>query len=273
MTIYEVFRLEKRSKVFWVVMTNASKRNAMGKAFWRELSLVFQEADKDPDTRAVVLAAEGKSFCAGMDLMTFAGELPMLANGAAGGRPKQEFLDIIRQYQKITSAPEFCRKPVIAAIQGHCIGGGLDLAAACDLRLACQDATFSLREARMAMIADLGSLQRVASIVGEGIARELAFTASDMDAERALSMHLVNAVYPDLESLWSAAQEMGEKIADNSPIAVETTKETMNFGRGRTIEEGLEYSALRQIALLPNPDLMEAITAFAERRKPNFQRG
>ncbi len=267
---YEVFRTEKQDRVFWVVMNNPSKRNAMGASFWKELPEVFAEASADGDTRAVVLAAEGKSFCAGIDFIALGSELPMLMSGEPGGRPKQQFVEVIRRFQALGAAPERCRKPVIAAIHGHCIGGGLDLVAACDIRLASRDAILSLREAAMAMIADLGSLQRLATIVGEGMVRELALTAGDVSAERALSMGLVSSVYDDRDALWEAAQAMGEAIAGNSPIAVETTKEVLNWGRGKTVEEGLEYAAVRQAHMVPNPDLMEAMAAFATRRKPDF---
>ncbi len=267
---YQVFRTEKKGQVFWITMDNPCKRNALGAEFWKELPQVFEEADKDMDTRVIVLAAAGQSFCAGLDLMALSAELPMLISGEAGGRAKRKFLEVIREFQKITSLPESCRKPVIAAVQGHCIGGGLDLIASCDIRLATEDASFSLREAAVAMIADLGSLQRLSGIVGEGVLREMAYTAGNIPAERALILNLVNEVYPDLENLWEAAQHMAELIAANSPIAVETTKEVLNYSRKRTVEEGLEYAAVRQSMLLPNPDLMEAITAFAERRKPEF---
>ena len=256
---YKVFRTERKGPVFWVVMTNTKKRNSMGIDFWAELPQVFAEAAADDEARAVVLAAEGKSFCAGMDVLGLAAEVPMLMSGEAGGRAKKTFFDLIQRFQKTTSLPETCSKPVIAAIQGHCVGGGLDLAAACDVRLACRDALFSVREAAVAMLADLGSLQRLAGIIGEGHLREMAFTAGD-----------VNGVCDDLDSLWAAAQAMGEKIAANSPLAVEATKEVLNWSRGRPVEEGLEYAAWRQTALLPNPDLFEAVAAFAERRKPVY---
>jgi len=191
---YEVFRTEKRGRVFWIVMANPEKRNAMGAAFWRELPSVFAEASKDPDTRAVVLAADGGTFCAGIDLMGLSAELPALMTGEGGGKAKQDFIGTIRRFQAVGSAPESCPKPVIAAIHGYCIGGGLDLAAACDIRLAARDVVFSLREARVAMIADLGSLQRLAAIIGEGFVRELAYTTDDVCADRALAMHLINAL-------------------------------------------------------------------------------
>lgn len=268
---YEAFRTEKKGRVFWVVMDNPEKRNAMGADFWRELPAVFEEASEDGETRAVVLAAEGKSFCAGIDLMGLSAELPALMTGDGGGRAKQEFIETVRRFQAMCSAPETCCKPVIAAIHGHCIGGGLDLAAACDIRMASRDALFSLREARVAMISDLGSLQRLATIIGEGFVRELALTTDDVDADRALSMHLVNRIHADRDAVWEAAQEMGERIADNSPQAVQATKEVLNWGRGRTVPEGLEYAAQRQTYLVPNPELFEAIAAFAERRKPEFK--
>ncbi len=270
-TDYKVFRTEKKNGVFWIVMSNPKKRNAMGKDFWRELPLVFEEADKDQGTRAVVLAADGDVFSAGMDLMGMAMEVPELMSGEAGGRVKQKFLETIHRFQEFTSAPETCRKPVIAAIHGYCVGGGLDLIAACDIRLAAEDAKFNLKEAAVAMVADLGSLQRIAKIIGEGLVREMAFTAADIGVERAVRMHLINETYDTREALWEAAQQMGERIAGNSPAAIEITKEVLNWGRGRTVEEGLEYVAVRQIGLLPNPDLFEAVAAFGERRPPKFQ--
>lgn len=268
---YEVFRTFRKDRVFWVVMDNPEKRNAMGLEFWRELPGAFEEASADEETRAVVLAAEGKSFCAGIDLMGLSTELPALMTGEAGGSAKKDFIATIRRFQAVGSAPETCPKPVIAAIHGHCIGGGLDLAAACDIRLAAGDTVFSLREARVAMISDLGSLQRLSTIIGEGFVRELALTTDDVDAQRALSMHLVNGVYDDRDAVWEAAQAMAERIADNSPQAVQATKEVLNWGRGRTVEDGLEFAAQRQTYLVPNPDLFEAIAAYAERRKPEFK--
>jgi len=264
---FQVFRTEKKGMVSWVVMDNPDKRNAMGVEFWKEMPAVFEEACNDDDTRAVVLAAEGKTFCSGIDLMGLSTELPALMSGDPGGRAKEEFIDTIRRFQEAGNAPERCRKPVIAAIQGHCIGAGLDLAAACDIRLAAHDAVFSLREARVAMIADLGSLQRLTHVIGEGFVREMAYTTDDVDAERALSMRLINNSYRDREELWEAAQAMGERIAENSPLAVQATKEVLNRSRGRTVEEGMEFAAQRQTYLVPNSELFEAIAANAGKKQ------
>jgi len=267
---YRAFRTEKSGRIFWIFLNNPEKRNAMGMDFWNEISQVFAEADADSESRAIVLAAEGKAFCAGLDLMALTMELPMLMGGEPGGKSKKQFLEVIRRYQQKTNMPENCRKPVIAAVHGNCIGGGLDLIAACDIRLAAEDASFSLREAAVAMIADLGSLQRLPHIIGEGWTRQMAYTAENVSAGKALEIGLVNAVYPDREALLKATAELAERIADNSPLAVETSKEVLNWGRGRTIADGLEYAAHKQVQLLPNPDLMEAVGAFMERRKPEF---
>lgn len=267
---FKVFLTEKKGCVLWIYLNNPKKRNAMGLDFWEELPKAFQLADEDEEVRAVVLAAKGGHFCAGLDLMGLAQEAPMLLSGEAGGRPKAKFLALIHKMQARCAAPETCSKPVIAAVQGFCIGGGLDLIAAADIRLAAADAVFSLREAKVAMIADLGSLQRLGRIVGEGYLREMAYTAKDYTAEEAKAMRLVNNIYDDEAALFEAAQKLANEIGEASPMAVETTKTVLNYGRGRTVEEGLEYAAIRQIGLIPNPDLFEAIAAFGEKRKPQF---
>ncbi len=267
---YKVFRTERSGAIFWIFLNNPDRRNAMGNDFWSEISQVFSEAESDAESRVVILAAEGKTFCAGLDLMSLMEELPTLFNTDAENRAGTQFMEVIRRYQQKTALPETCRKPVIAAIHGHCIGGGLDLVAACDIRIASEDAVFSLREVAVAMIADLGSLQRLPGIIGEGWTRQMAFSAENITAEKAQKIGLVNAVYPDRETLLRAASELAGQIAANSPLAVQTTKEVLNRGRGRTIEDGLEYAADRQTQLLPNSDLMEAIAAFMERRRPEF---
>jgi enoyl-CoA hydratase len=165
---------------------------------------------------------------------------------------------------------EKCAKPVICAFHGYCIGAALDLGSACDIRLASQDAKISLREAAVSFIADVGSLQRVPLIVGQGITRELAFTAKYIDAKRAKEINLVNEIYPDKESLLKGAQEMALEIADNSPLAVQGAKEVLNYCRGKSIADGLEYVAARSAMILPSEDIAETLKAFMEKRKPHY---
>jgi enoyl-CoA hydratase len=168
------------------------------------------------------------------------------------------------------SCVEKCSKPVICAFHGYCIGAGLDLGSACDIRLASEDAKISLREAAVAFIADVGSLQRVPHIVGQGIARELAFTAKFIDAKRAKEVNLVNEIFPDKESLLKGAHEMAMEIAKNSPLAVQGTKDVLNYCRGKNIADGLEYVAARSAMILPSDDMAETMNAFTERRPPKF---
>jgi enoyl-CoA hydratase len=172
--------------------------------------------------------------------------------------------------QDSVTAVEHCAKPVIAAVHGYCIGGGVDLIAACDIRLASADAIFSVREAKVAIVADLGSLQRLPRIINAGHLAELAFTGKDINADRAREIGLINDVAPDQPALYKVAHDLALEIAANSPIAVQGTKAVLAANDGRTVAEGLEYVATWNAGHLASDDLVEAMTAFMERRPPNF---
>ena len=178
---------------------------------------------------------------------------------------------MIRRLQAAIDAVARCVKPVIAAVHGWCIGGGLDLASACDLRLCSADARFSLREVKVAMVADIGSLQRLPAIIGEGHTRELAFTGRDLDAARALRIGLVNEVYPTPEALFAAAGQLASEIAGNPPLVVSGIKQVLNAETEARAQRGLAYVAAWNAAFLPSEDLQEAFAAFAERRAPDFK--
>ncbi len=172
--------------------------------------------------------------------------------------------------QETISCIEKCRKPVIAAIHGYCIGAGLDMATACDIRLCSADASFSLRETAVGFVADVGVLQRIPHIVGQGIARELAYTAKNIDAKRAKEVLLVNEIFDTPEALFAGAEAMAMEIVANSPIAVQASKVVLNNGIGKSIDEGLKYVASISANIVPSNDLFEAMTAKMEKRKPNF---
>jgi enoyl-CoA hydratase len=184
-------------------------------------------------------------------------------------RARSARAEILRLQASVTAVAD-CEVPVIAAVQGYCIGGGVDLIAACDIRLASADAIFSVREAKVAIVADLGSLQRLPSIIGAGHVAELAFTGKDIDAERARAIGLVNDVATDAEGLMKAAYELAREIAANSPIAVQGTKAVLAANEGRTVAEGLDYVATWNAGMLASDDLVEAMTAFMERRPARF---
>jgi enoyl-CoA hydratase len=176
----------------------------------------------------------------------------------------------VRRLQDSITSLALCPKPVIAAVHGYCIGGGVDLIAACDIRLASADALFSVREAKMAIVADLGSLQRLPAIINAGHLAELAYTAKDISAERAKEIGLVNDVCGDAEGVLKAARTLAAEIAANSPIAVQGTKAVLAANEGRTVAEGLDYVATWNAGMLASDDLTEAVTAFLEKRPPKF---
>jgi enoyl-CoA hydratase len=274
-----VLTIERRDAVATVWLDRPEARNAMGQDLWRDLPIAMQVVGEDAEVRVVIVAAKGPHFSVGLDLKAMGGILTggNGAEGAAEGgahasaavRAGRARTDILRFQAAITAVAQ-CPKPVIAVVHGYCIGGGVDLIAACDIRLASADAIFSVREAKVAIVADLGSLQRLPSIIGAGHVAELAFTGKDIDAERARAIGLVNDVAPDGEGLMKAANELASEIAANSPIAVQGTKAVLAANEGRTVAEGLDYVATWNAGMLASDDLVEAMTAFMERRPPKF---
>ena len=270
MTANVFYLVEKKPPIAWVHLNRPEKKNAMGPAAWSEPVAIFAEIDRDPEIRVAIVAGKGSSFCAGIDLTEMVPQLPELMDKNQGGGTKWKLLPKIKQLQDGISAIEKCRKPVIAAIHGHCIGAGLDLATACDIRICAKDALFCLKEAAVGFVADVGVLQRLPLIVGQGHSRELAYTARSIGAERAKEIQLVSDVYPDLPTLLAKAEELAYEIADNSPLAVQASKDVFNYCIGKSIDDGLQYVASISTNIIPSDDLMEAMRAFAEKRKPNF---
>lgn len=252
-------------------------RNAMGQDLWRDLPLAMAALSADEDVRVVVVAAKGPHFSVGLDLKAMGGLLTGGTSSTSGGggrasmaaRARSGRTEVLRLQDSITAVAR-CPKPVIAAVHGYCIGGGVDLIAACDIRLASADAVFSVREAKVAIVADLGSLQRLPAILSAGHLAELAFTGKDITAERAKEIGLVNDVASDAAAVHKAALTLAAEIAANSPIAVQGTKAVLAANDGRTVAEGLDYVATWNAGMLASDDLTEAMTAFMEKRPPNF---
>ncbi|ANN17541.1 enoyl-CoA hydratase [Amycolatopsis orientalis] len=264
-------KVEIDGHVAEVTLLGPSKGNAMGPDFWRELPIVFRALDADPQVRAVVLTGGGKHFSYGLDLPAMMPSWGEMLGGDALAGPRTKFLDEVKTLQASVSSIAECRKPVIAAISGWCIGGGVDVIAAADVRLASADAKFSVREVKVAIVADLGSLQRLAPIIGEGHLRELALTGKDFDAARAEKIGLVNDVYADQETLLAEARGMAREIAANPPLVVQGTKNVLSANTERQVAEGLRYVSAWNAAFLPSKDLGEAVQAFLERRAPEFK--
>ncbi|EME56076.1 crotonase/enoyl-CoA hydratase family protein [Amycolatopsis decaplanina] len=264
-------KVEIDGHVAEVTLLGPSKGNAMGPDFWRELPIVFRALDADSRVRAVVLTGSGKHFSYGLDLPAMMPSWGEMLGGDALAGPRTKFLDEVRALQASVSSVAECRKPVIAAISGWCIGGGVDVIAAADIRLASADAKFSVREVKVAIVADLGSLQRLAPIIGEGHLRELAYTGKDVDAARAEKIGLVNDVYADQDTLLAEARKLAREIATNPPLVVQGTKNVLSANTERQVAEGLRYVSAWNAAFLPSKDLGEAVQAFLERRAPEFK--
>ena len=240
----------------------------MPPALFTELGETFAAFAREPALRAVILRGDTKVFSYGLDLpAAFAGWGPMFSGqGLAAART--ELWTMIRGIQASVTAVASCPVPVIAAIHGWCVGGGVDLVTACDLRLCTADARFSVRETKVAMVADLGSLQRLPLVIGDAATRELALTGKDIDAARALALGLVSQVVADRSAVEAAARALAGEIAGNPPLVVRGVKEILDQATRRDVAEGLERVAMWNAAFLPSEDLGEAASAFAARRAP-----
>jgi len=264
-----LLKVERDGAVAVVTLAGPGGKAVMDGRFFAELADTFGRLDLDDDVRAIVVTGPGRDFSFGLDLREAATTFGrLLDQGDAAAR--QEFLDLILAWQAAATAVARCRKPTVAAVAGWCVGGGVDLVAACDVRVASADAVFSIREARMAIVADLGSLQRLAGIIGEGHLRELALTGDDIGAERAAQIGLVNRVLPDAEATLAAATDLAARMAANSPLVLRGIKDVLDVDRGPRVEAGLRYTAVWNSAFLLSEDLREALLSFEERRPPTY---
>ena len=267
----DALRVTVEDHVATVVLRAAGKANRMGPAFWAEMPEAFAWLDATPEVRAVVVRGEGEHFSYGLDLATMGGELSSVVGGDALARERTDFLGAIERLQRAMSCVVACRKPVVAAIAGWCVGGGVDLATACDVRLCAADARFSVREVKLAMVADVGTLARLPAIVGQGHARLLALTGDDVDAARALRIGLVEDVYDTHAALFEAATGLARRMAANPPLVVQGVKQVLNAASERAAAESLRTVALWNAAFLPSHDLREAMASFLEKRAPKFE--
>ena len=271
---YESFKYTSEEGVGHLILKKGEDLNKMTMNFWYELPKILDEIDIDSSLRVFILSSTGKHFCAGMDLKNF-GSLGIDAekktNVPDKARIGESLYRVAKELQDMLSKLEKLRIPVLAGIQGGCIGGGLDLVTAADMRFASKDAFFCIQEVNIGMAADIGTLQRLPRVIPEGKVRELAYTGRRMPAEEALEAGLVNKVYESHEEMISGLKEMAAVIASKSPLAVYGTKAILNFSRDHTIAEGLEYNALWSGAMLPQEDMAEAMMSNMEKRDPEFQ--
>ncbi len=268
--VYTTLALRMEQHVLWVALNRADKANAMNEPMWEELQACFEWADGEPCVRVVVLCGEGKNFCAGIDLGMFAGLATHMESIPEASRRIEWFRRRIKQLQGNLTAIEQCRKPVIAAVHGNCIGGGIDMISACDMRFSSAAAVYSIKEIDIGIVADVGTLQRLPKLMAPGIVSELALSGRYFDASEAERFGLVNRLYNSYEELIEGVSELAQMIARKSPLAVRGTKEMIRYSRDHSVDDALNYVATWNAGMLSQEDALLAMSAAAG-EAPDFK--
>lgn len=255
-----------------VELSRPQTRNAMNWKFWGELKQVFDALAADGDCRAIILSAQGKGFSAGLDLTDPDNTPPRLEVDDVA-RKGLKFIAHVKVMQDACTAVELCLKPVIAVVHGNCIGAGIDLITAVDIRLCTADANFCIKEAAVGLAADVGTLARLPKIVGnDSVVRELALTARDFSAEEAKAFGLVSRVLPSRELALDEALRIAGLISANSPVAVVGTKKNLNYARDHSVQDSLDYVMTWNASMIQSEDLLKAMSAAMQKTKPSFSK-
>ena len=265
---YKTLSLDVAEGIAHVQFIRGAEFNTMNRAFWPEMVAVFSEIEQDPSARVVVFSAHGKHFTSGLDLNDFA--VGLMASEGEPSRKAEALRRTVLHMQDSMSVVDRCRLPVLVAVQGACIGGGIDLISACDIRYCTEDAFFSIQETNIGMTADVGTLQRLPPMLPQGIVRELTYTGRRMMAAEAREWGLVNQVFTDHAALLDGVMAIAGEIATKSPIATVGNKEMLNYARDHSIADGLNYVATWNAAMLSRADLGEAFMAKQQKRDASY---
>ncbi|MBW2228773.1 MAG: crotonase/enoyl-CoA hydratase family protein [Deltaproteobacteria bacterium] len=265
---YRCFEVEEAGGVAHLRMCRPEELNTLVEEFWSELPEIVEGFDAQGNVRAVVVSSTGRHFTAGLDLGVLASGT--VDRDAEIGRARANLRMLTLALQETFSSLERARMPVLAAVQGGCVGGGLDFITACDMRYCTADAFFCVQEINIGITADVGTLQRLPKIIPEGIAREMAYTGRRLSAQRALEVGLVNAVYDDHEAMLTDVLAMAREIAERSPLAMWGSKEMLNYVRDHSVADGLNLIATWQSGMFQPGEVMEAMSAKQEKRAPSF---
>jgi enoyl-CoA hydratase len=270
---YECFEVEIADHVAHVVLNRPAKRNSMIPAFWEELPRIVDDIDTRARARAIVISSTGPHFSAGLDVSAFAGGGGPLTDDEAALRRRQHgarfYANVLHMQQTFTCL-EQCRVPVLAAIQGGCIGGGVDLSTACDMRYATEDAFFTIFETNIGLTADVGTFPRIVKLIPEGMARELAYTGRRLPAREAQAIGLVNRVYATQEEMLREVMKIAREIATKAPLAVYGCKRLINYSRDHSTADTLDYIAIWNASMLQVDEVAEAMKASREQRAGEF---
>ncbi|HIG39906.1 MAG: crotonase/enoyl-CoA hydratase family protein [bacterium] len=269
---YTCFAVSIDHNIAHIVLNRPEKRNSMNSEFWDELPRIVEEIDSQSQARVIVISSTGPHFSSGLDINSFVtggggGEQPSAKQQRARG---ERMYQNIKHMQKTFTVLEDCRIPVLVAIQGGCIGGGVDFATACDIRYACQDTFFTIYEINIGMTADVGTFPRLVKLIPEGVVKELAYTGRRMSAEEAKSVGLANAVFTDQQTMLEEVMKVAAEIASKAPLAVAGCKRLINYSRDHSTADGLDYIGIWNASMLQPSEMLEAITANGEKRVGDF---
>jgi len=258
---FDTLTVSIQGQVATVRLNRPDKANAMNAAMWQDIRRAFEWLDTQPQARVAILAGEGRHFTAGIDLSMMAGLAPQIED-PCDGRSREALRRVILDMQDTLTSLERCRKPVLAAVHGACVGGGIDLICAADMRYCSADAHFSIKEIDIGMVADVGTLQRLPKLVGsQGLVRELAYTGRRVEAAEAREIGLVNRVFDSPEALQAGVREIAAAIAAKSPLSIRGIKEQLNYARDHSVADGLNHVATWNAAMLMSEDLSKALMA------------
>ncbi|MES2732308.1 MAG: crotonase/enoyl-CoA hydratase family protein [Bacteroidota bacterium] len=269
-THLQTLQVDVTDYIAHVTINRPDKANALDQTAWEEIKTVFEQLSDLDEVRVIILSGQGKHFCSGIDLSLLFSVTQQL-NASCDGRKREKLRQRILQLQASITAIELCSKPVLAAIHGGCIGGGIDLVCGCDMRYCTDDAFFTIKEIDMGMVADLGTLQRLPKIIGEGLVREMAYTARKVAGKEATAIGLVNRSFPDKDTMMTEVQQLAVSIAAKSPLSIRGTKEMLRYSRDHSVEDSLNYIATWNAAMLLSNDLTESFQAKMQQREPKFE--
>ncbi len=261
------FSLTTDNHVAHLVLNKPEAMNTMHPTFWRELDAVLTQVNSEGTARALVISSTGKHFSAGMALETFAGAIQMDDQSPEG---RAAIFDMLGDMQATFTKLETLRIPVIAAIQGGCIGGAVDMVTACCIRYATPQTFFCIQEINIGMVADVGTLQRLPKLIPLAVVKELAYTGRRLDAQRALQYGLVNAIFDTEEAMLAAALQCAAEIVAKPPVAIWGTKQAINYARDHTVDDALKQMGWLQGAIWSNRHVMESVTAMKGKRSGEF---
>ncbi len=270
MTEPTCFKVSIENNVAHIVLNRPEAFNAMPRPFWNELPTIVHDINDNAKARVIVISSTGKHFTAGMDVSVFTDGESITASGGDPHTRAEAFRQFVLTLQGSFSCLDNARIPVIAAIQGGCIGGGVDMVSACDIRYATDNAFFQIAEINIGMTADVGTFPRLCNLIPQGWVRELAYAGRRLPAAKAKEIGLVNDTFATQDAMLAHVMELAHEIAAKAPVAVAGSKRMINYARDHSIADGLDYIATWQAGMFSPPHMMEAFAAKAQKREPNF---